>query len=417
MRGLRVGTATFGLLVASVIAPACGDDDNAPVRPAGDGGATVEAGADVVVFDATPSPADAGVFSIEDVADTPCAVRGGSMREIFAPAATKHRPLALVPVGPRRAMRTDDGVVMLDADGANPSGLIATGSLSVTEIGSTANVLGALGSDGATLGFARFDAAGAASGAVSTISASSTGYAAGGGEGKILVAWAENFQLRGVAFGDQGARIAEPFVFRSNTVETDGATFAIAHAGGDEFGVAFAGQYAGSHRLVFTRVSTTKRLTTSFTLLRGADPLRLIGVARVESKFAMLFERRTAASTEILLSVLDGAGRFVGPTRRLLGVRRAFGVASSGGEIGVVVWRAGPGSEPDEPVPDAIEFRPFDGAGAPLGGWVCLDEPFVAPTIDVGAAILGEDTGYSVLMRTPKQAVSMVRVDRRGAGQ
>lgn len=360
--------------------------------------------------------ADAGTFSVEDVADTPCATRGGSVREVFAPDATSYRPLGFVKVGARRAMRTDDGVLLLDADGANPSALVATGSLSVGDIGSTPNVLGAVGVDGTKLALGRFDSAGAPVGAA-TASDSSTGFGIGGGEGRLLVAWASGFELHAAAYGEQGDVLAPPFTFRSNTAEIEGAAFAVAHAGGEEFGVAFAGQYAGNHRLVFTRVSTSKRLNTSFTLLFGADPLRLVGLARVESKFALLFERKIAGKTEILLSVLDSAGRFLGPTRRLLGVRRAFGIASSGGEFGVVVWRAAATSDPDEPSPDAIEFRSFDNAGAPLADWVCLDEPFTTPTIDVGAAIAAEDTGYSVLMRTPKHAVTMVRFDRRGTGQ
>lgn len=416
MQGLRVRAATVGLLVVGAVAAACGDDDNAPARSTGDGGATVDAS--VPELDATPRPpVDAGAFTIEDVADTPCGTRGGSVREVFAADATKHRPLAIAPVGVRRAMRTDDGVVLLDADGANPSGLLATSTLSVGEIGSTPNVLGGVGPDGTQLSFTRFDSAGAASGTTVVVPSGTAGFGIGGGEGKLLVTWAADYELRATAYGEQGEALAAPFTFRSGIVETEGATFSVAHAGGVDFGVASAGQYAGTHRLVFTRVSTSKRLDTSFTLVVGPEALRLVGMARVETKFALLFERRTATATETLLSILDSKGRFVGSTKRLLGVRRAFGVASSGGEIGVVAWRQNAGADPDEPVPDAIEFRPFDGAGAPLGGWVCLDEPFVTPTIDIGAAILAEDLGYSVLMRTPKHAVTLVRFDRRGTGQ
>lgn len=416
MRGLRVRAAGFALLVAGGIASfACGDDDNA-VPPTRDAGTSVDGGP-LPVLDAAPLPtADAGTFAIEDVADTPCAARGGSVREVFAPDTTNHRPLAVVAVGARRAMQTDDGVILLDADGAVGSGLL-TPSAAVTQIASTPTALGTLGPEGTRLALARFDSSGAAIGGSISLAESAKGFGAGGGDGRLLVAWVEDFELRAAAFGDQGEGLAPAFTFRSGIAEVEGATFAVAHGGGDEFGVAYVGKLAGNHRLVFTRVSTTKRLQTSFTLLLGADPLRLVGLARVESKFALLFERRIAGTTEILLSVLDSSGRFLGPTRRLLGVRRAFGVASSGGEIGVVAWRAGATSEPGETVPDAIEFRPFDRAGAPLGSWVCLDEPFTSPTIDVGAAILAEDSGYSVLMRTPKHAVSLARFDRRGTGQ
>jgi hypothetical protein len=417
MQGLRVRAAALALLVAcGSAAAACGDDDNAPARPAGDGGVPVDA--DVPIIDATPPSADAGTFSVEDVADTPCATRGGSLREVFAADATKHRPLGMAPVGARRAMRTDDGVLLMDADGANASDLVPTSTLAVGEIGSTPNVLGAIGPDAINLSLARFDSSGAPSGGAITVAGRATGFGVGGGEGRLLVAWAADFELHAAAYGEQGDVLAPPFTFRSNTAEIDGALFAVAHAGGEEFGVAFTGEYGGTHRLAFTRVSTSKRSSTSYTLLLGMDPLRLVGMARVESKFALLFERKIAGATEILLTVLDAAGRFTGPTRRLVGVRRAFGVASSGGEIGVVVWRAAAsGAEPGETSPDAIEFRSFDNAGAPLGDWVCLDEPFTTPTIDVGAAIAAEDNGYTVLMRTPKHAVSMARFDRRGTGQ
>lgn len=411
-----VAALALGTLVLGAGAIACGDDDNTPAgstnRDGGGGGNVTDTAAPD--FDAGPPPNnDAGAFTIEDVADTACEARGGALKEVYAANAVTYRPLSMVAVGARRAMRTDENVVLMDADGSNPA--VLQTPLSITDISSTPNTLVAIGADTA-LKLARFDSAGAPVGTTIDLAKNTSGYGSGGGEGKALFAWVDDaYELRAVAFGEQGGPLAPFFSFRSGITESQGAVFMVAHAGGDEFGVASAGSFMGTHRLVFTRVSTTKRLHTSYTILVGTDPIRLVGMAHLEQNFAILAERRVAAGTEILVIVLDAQGRFAGPARRLLGVQRAFGVASSGGEIGVVAWRSGAGPDAN---PDAIELRPFDAQGAPLGSWVCLDEPFNVPTVDVGAAVIGEPNGYSVLMRTPKHAVAMARVDRRGtAGQ
>jgi hypothetical protein len=406
-----LAAAAFAVAIASALL-ACGDDDDgsAPARP--DGG---DAG-DVVVVpgtDAAPiEPADAGAFSIEDVADTPCSATTAQLREVYAPNATNLRPLDMIAVGARRAVRVDDGFVLMDADGANASPAAVQTPFSAAAIASTPATLFALGGAGFALDAARFDASGASQGTTS-VAGVTRGFGGGGGDGAALIAWVEGNDLRAEAFADDGKALAPPFTFRSSVTEVDGATFAVAHAGGSEFGVAYTGHYAGTHRLVFTRVSKDERLSTSWTLLVGPSPLRLVGLAHVGPSFALLVERRTSTASETLLFTLDAKGRFAGPVRRLLGVRRAFGVASSGGEIGVVTLRARAG-EPEEP--DAVELRPFDATGAPLAPWVCLDAPFPAATIDIGAAVLGEASGYSVVMRTPAHAVSLVRVDRRGNG-
>lgn len=417
MRRLRV-RALAALALAPLVASAgvfgCGDDEKAPAanvnKDGGGGGNSTDSAAPD--FDAGPAPNnDAGVFTIEDLADTPCEARGGALKEVYAANATTYRPLSMVAVGARRAMRTDENVVLMDADGANPA--VLQTPLFVNAIGSTPNVLVAIAND-SSLKLLRFDPAGAPIGSAIDLAKYTTGYGTGGGEGKALFAWVDDaHELRAFGIGEQGGPLAPYFAFRSGIDETQAAAFAVAHAGGDEFGVASAGTSSDgkTDRLVFTRVSTTKRLHTSYTLVVGTDRIRLVGMAHLEKNFAILAERRVAGGPEILLIVLDAEGRFAGPTRRLLGVQRAFGLASSGGEIGVVGWRRGAGPDAN---PDAIELRPFDAQGAPLGSWVCLDEPFNVPTVDVGAAVIGEPNGYSVLLRTPKHAVAMARVDRRG---
>lgn len=405
-----LAAAAFAVATASGLL-ACGDDDNSPASIRPDGGT-----ADVIVAPpadaAPPEPADAGTFAIEDMADTPCGASTAALREVYAPNATSLRPLEMLALGARRAVRVDDGFVLMDADGANASAAPVQAPFSATAIASTPNTLFALGGAGFGLSAARFDPSGAPQG-TTEVAGVAKGFGGGGGEGTALIAWVEGHDLRAEAFGENGVAVAPPFTFRSSVTEADGATFAVAHAGGVEFGVAYVGQYAGTHRLVFTRVSKEKRVATSYTLLLGSEPLRLVGLTHVGPSFALLVERRTNNSTETLLFSLDAKGRFAGPVRRLLGVRRAFGVASSGGEIGVVTWRAR-SDAPEEP--DAVEFRPLDAAGAPLASWMCLGAPFTAPTVDMGAAVLGEASGYSVIMRTPTKAVSLARIDRRGNG-
>lgn len=410
MRPERVTALAAAFAVAaSLVLFACGDDDDTPVSTRPDGGAR-DGATPVVDASPAPEPADGGVFTIEDVADTACAPPSAPLREVYAANATNLRPLDMIAVGARRAVRVDDGFVLMDADGANASPTAIQTPFAATAVASTPGTLFALGGAGFAFDAARFDASGAMKG-TTPIAGVARGFGGAGGEGIALVAWVDGSDLRGEALGENGAAVAPPFTFRSSVTEVDDATFAVAHAGGADFGVAFAGRRDATHRLVFTRVSKEKRLSTSWTLLVGTDPLRLVGLAHVGPSFALLAERRTATATQTLLFTLDANGRYLGPVRRLLGVRRAFGLASSAGEIGVVSWRARDGA-PEEP--DAIEIRPFDAKGSPLAGWACLDAPFTTATLDVGAAVLGESDGYSVVLRTPTKAVSLARVDRRG---
>lgn len=424
MRGRRIGrsiSAAVFCAVALVHLGGCGDDDgNAVSRPRDAGLGASDAGFDeasVTFPDA--AAADSGVFSIVDVADTACAARGGSMKEVYAADATTFRPQRVLAVGARRAVLMDDGFVLMDADGANASPALVTSPFALTSLASTPTNLFGVGGPAQNLQAVRFDSAGAAQPPID-VAPASTGSGAGGGGGTALLAWVEGTSLRAGAFNADGSPVAPSFYFRQNLAENETSSFDVVHAKAEEYGVAFVGQRAGAYRLVFTRVSTSARVGTSFTILSGNTPLRLIQIAHAGTGFALLVERRPTASTrETLVIRLDESGKLAGPALRLLGVRSAFGIASSGGELGVLAWRVRGGADAgpvDEPEPDAIEFRPFDAAGMALGPWVCVDAPFTVPTVDVGAAILGEDAGYSVIVRTPSHAVSLARFDRRGTG-
>jgi hypothetical protein len=397
----------------------CGDDEGNAVNRPRDAGTSDGAFDEASVSFPDAAAADSGVFSTVDVADTPCSARGGSTKEVYAADATTFRPQRLLAVGARRAVLVADGFVLMDADGSNASPALVASPFAITSLASTSANLFGVGGASQNLQTVRFDATGAAQPPLD-VAPTSSGSGAGGGAGTALLAWVEGSSLRAAAFKDDGSPAAPPFYFRQNLAENETSAFDVVHAQGEEYGVAFVGQRAGAYRLVFTRVSTSARVGISFTILSGNTPLRLIQIAHAGTGFALLVERRpTTGPRETLVIRLDDAGKLAGPALRLLGVRSAFGIASSGGELGVLAWRVRGGPDagpPDEPEPDAIEFRPFDAAGTALGPWVCVDAPFIAPTVDVGAAILGEDTGYSVIVRTPSHAVSLARFDRRGTG-
>lgn len=418
-RRVTLGPVALALAAAVVAAAACSDGNN-NVNTAGAGDASPFVPDGGVIIDGSiqiDASADAGGFSVVDVPDTPCVPAGGATRDVYAADATIFRPLRAVPVGARLAMETDDGFVLMDGDGSNASAQPVTTPFAISGTGSTPGTLLALGGTTQTLSVARFDAAGTPQGTFDVASRAGGSSAVGGGEGTALVAFLSGTELRARGFTEGGAPAGGVFTFRQGVGEIEATAFDVAHASGAEYGVAFVGQGGGMHRLVFTRVSTTARVGTSFTLLFGDQPLRLVQLAKVGQGFAILLERRSkTGETEVLLVRLDGAGQIAGPVLRLLGTMRAFGVASSKGEIGVLAWRARAGADPDEPVPDAVEFRPFSAAGEALGGWVCVGPAFPSFTADVGAAIVGDDVGYRVLARTPARAVTLTRFDRLGTG-
>lgn len=412
---LVLTTAVAGLLAA---AAGCSDDDGgSPAVVVPDSG-DPSPGAD----GALPPPPEAGIrreagagtFSLVDLADTPCAARGGTAQEVYAPG-TLFSPLQLTRVGARLASRSIDGVVVMNADGTGASASPLVTPIDVGAIASSGGTLLAVGGASNTLRAARIDASGAVAPETLLVSDQpSPGVGAGGGGGAALIAWNGASDLQARSFDEQGA--PQPgFLVRTSLAEVLDPVVSVAHVSGDQFAVAHSGRsFEGDYRLTFTRVTTRQRAGTSFTLTSGKTPLRLVQMAATTKGFGLLIAYGDNPRGPAVLVTLDDEGHFTGPARRLLGTMQGFALAASGDELGVITWRGRPSAEAGELVSDAVELRPFSATGEPLGPWVCLDAP--TTDVDTRAAAVGEPNGYSILMRTPAQAVALVRVNKRGTG-
>ena len=227
--------------------------------------------------------------------------------------------------------------------------------------------------------------------------------------------WANNRFLVARAFGADGSFPAGAYNLQQNATPLN-ATAAVISDGGLAWAVAWTSGAADQFSLYFIKAGTTTRVGGRV-LTQTTSAMRIAGLTKVgASSYAVLFD--SAQGT--VLAIVDEDGVPIGPARRLLGVWSGFGVASSGGEIGVLAWRTKeiPNTENDAgPIKqqDAVEFRPFDATGAPLGAWVCLD-PSGGPDPAMDGAIDADENGYSVVYRSPAKAATLVRFDRRGTG-
>ena len=383
-----------------------------PFVDAGGGGSDA-----VVLSDAAPVDTDAGSGQLEiaDVPDTPCGTSAGTTATVFSTVANV-TPLSLVDVGARRGAFVSngdvpDGLAFMDGNGGNASSSIVSATFPVAAIASTGTSLFAIGVDSATLRGAWFDSQGSSTAPALTIATQASGPAAGGANGTSLAVWLEGADLRAAGFTAQNTPAGPAFDFRRGLSEKENASLAVAHQKDDRYGVAHSSSAADKdYRLTFTVVSTVARIGTSYTLAAGPLPIRVVSVAHTAKGFAILVELDLPAVPAVIF--VDDAGKIVGSARRLLGARRAYGIASSGGELGVLVHRLLKTAE--EEMPEALEFRSFDALGEPLGAWACLDAPATAFDFDMGAAISAEAEGYAVLMRDNAKQVVLRRFDRRG---
>jgi hypothetical protein len=256
----------------------------------------------------------------------------------------------------------------------------------------------------------RYSESGVAGAASSIDGTRPNGYGIGAKGSSAMVVWATPYgavYARGIGVnpGTAGAPIfvralGESQLFRTSVVA--------AHDDGT-FGVAFSGEAlgGGAYRLGFARLTDAGLAARSTTLLASATFVRLTGLAKTDSGFALLFEAEGGAH----LARLDRSGRFVGNIRRLGGTVRGLSIAARGDLVGVLSWRREASLEaPDggPPNTDTVAFRLFDASGAPASGSRCLDGP--APVDgDLGAALAADAEGWAALRRARDGAVVLTR--------
>jgi hypothetical protein len=421
VRRLRVtaSIAAAGLVALTFVVAACGDDDNAPVANLGDGGPKQ----DVIVTDDAvlppPENVDGGSFTLVDEPDTPCPIRAAAPKTLYASSAGTAIS-SLVAFGNRRIAQRYDGFVLLDADGSNASAApLATSRAAAAFDGQS---IVAAFDDGIGPFIQFFSATGAPSGTTSRAEGfPQLGIALSASNGSGLLVYATQAGVRGRGIG-VGNFAGEPFSV-AGVAEVQDFTASIARDDKGNFGVAFAGtSFLGGtgKRLAFVKTSTTARIATGYNLEVGEARRRVVQLVKRAGGYALLIEYGKTPQTHLVL--LDEDGRLAGPVRRLVGSGSGFGLATSGGELGVLAMHdvVGTGTPSDagadggggSSIKTHVAFRPFGANGAPLGGWVCLEGPI--KNFDAPAAILGDEQGYSVARNATDGSVVFDRFNTRG---
>jgi len=178
------------------------------------------------------------------------------------------------------------------------------------------------------------------------------------------------------------------------------------------FAVVFSGNDTGvSNQTAFARGTATARSGDPTNLFKGDVGRRVVGFARTPSGYALLMGVDDGTTPYAMLVLLDHGGRRASAGLKLLGTVDGTSLSVSGTEIGVLARRKeGQGAN----ALFAVEFRPFDASGAPLGPWVCFEPP--GADVDFGGAIAAEGTGYAAVFRTRDGNTSLARFDRLGTG-
>lgn len=410
-----IATAVGTLAASSIFA--CGAGDRPPatvVATAAEASAVDEA----IPVDAAEPPRgyDAGLgLGLVDVADTPCAARGGSLVTVLAPgSATAPVPAfrSLHALGSRRVADAADGsgFLVFDDDGKNAR-------LVTTELGGGAavplgeQILFGGSSDRQLTAVQRYDATGAAVGdAVALSFDEGLGLAAGADDQAALLVWAtaNAFVARGIADGGAAGDAAYELAVGAKGREP---SIAVSSVKSGLFGVAFSGNDGVLSQTAFGRGSTSARIGDPSNLFTGEVARTVAGFARTPSGFALLVTVDDGPNPYAMLVTTDAGGRRTSAGLKLVGTSRASGIAVNGSQIGVLAHRREGTAFASK---TAVEFRPFDLAGAPLGPWTCLDVP--GDETALGGGIIADGHGYAVISRAADGSAALARFDHLGTG-
>lgn len=353
---------------------------------------------------------DGGVgINLLDVADTPCEKRGGTTKVILPADAGAPSMGGLMVAGSRRATVATDGngLLTFDADGSNPhyseAGRIRSGG--AAPFG--AEILFAGTIDFLSVGAQRFDANGAPLGdAVVLDGQVARGISVGSDGQRGFVAYAVPNAIWALAVGATTDAGAAPFEL-ALTDRTNAPTLSIAPATNGLFAFAFSGDDGGeSFQTAFGRATATGRAGDPQRLFEGRAPRHVVRLARTPNGFALLLGV-TGSQRYAMLVMLDVGGRPTTSGLKLLGTLDGADLAVRGEELGVLARRYEGGRA-------AVEFRPFDLRGNPLGPWVCLDD--LGGRTDLGGGLTADGNGYAAVYRAQDQTTYFARFDRLGTG-
>jgi hypothetical protein len=406
MRNPTTWHVALSTCIAAGALPACGDDASPPPfqPPAmmttttgsggqgGDGGGSAGAGGE-----GGAGAAGGGTPGV--IADTPCARPGTGGVQLFA-AGTAPVLDQIERVGSRLMASGPDGRVLFDANG---TGLDATPMELAPEwnrVATEGNLGGMVASDG-SIEYLRFDEDGAPLiGPLEVAKVAPTGLALTWGAGVALVVFGHNSRVRARAVEEDGG-LATPVSF---VVAKDAfaSSLSLRAAARDVYaGIAFTGDgAAGANTTLFARADAFGLVAEPAAILTTAATHHVSAVVGTDDGYVVLFNGEGAADRPLLLA-LDESGVPTSEAYELEGAEAAYGLASLGGEVAVLVARAS----------GEAEMRAFDTSLAPLGPWVCFgaDHDRARP-----AAIARFESSYAVLVTTALGAVILYRVDHLG---
>jgi hypothetical protein len=411
--------AALGLLFAAACSsghePGASDprlDADIPEVNAAEGGAREAA---------APPPAgyDGGVgLGLADVADTPCAMRGGGLAVVLPPPVDVNAALPvslrrLGVIGARRAAETTDasGFVVFDADGKNAKLVPSTLANGTAVIVGSQLLYAGHNEEDFELDIQPHDANGTPSAVASDLADEDPEGVAGGADGNAaLFVWANGFSktIRARGFGAAPTGTAPYDLARGALIGLP--SIAVSTVKDGLFAVVFSGEGPGASQTVFGRGSTTARIGDPSELFSGDVKRTVVGLARTPAGFAVLLTVLDDAEPYAMLVLTDAGGRRTSAGLKLLGTRGAAALAVQGSEIGVLAERRADGAA------STVEFRPFDVSGAPVGPWVCLDAPGVNGVADRGGGLVADGSGYSAVFRANDGSISLARFDHLGTG-
>jgi hypothetical protein len=412
---------SLGALLGLLFAAACSSaHDAGSATPVADADVADANAAEVSPREAAPPPPDGydgGVgLGLADVADTPCAARGGALSVLRAAPADFMQPepislRRLAAIGARRVAENTDGsgFMVFDADGKNATSVSSLLANPTSAVSNGRILYAGHNDEDLEIDIQPHDANGAPVGAaIDLADEDPEGLAAGADSAATLFVWASNFSqtIRARGFGAAPAG-TEPYVLAFGALVGE-PSLAVSTVKDGLFAVVFSGEGPGGSQTAFGRGTLTSRVGDPTELFSGEARRRIAGFARTPAGFALLVTVLDDANTYAMLVLTDQGGRRTSAGLKLVGTVGAAALAVQGSEIGVLAERRA------ENGTTTIEFRPFDVAGAPIGPWVCLDTP--GSLGDLGGGLTTDGAGYSAVFRAKDGSISLARFDRLGTG-
>ena len=353
----------------------------------GTGGAAAQGG--------TGATGGAVSFAIVDVPTTACVGLGAAPVELYAAFAIPGL-YRLTPVGARWAagMGHNSGFVVFDGDGQNASAApVSLGDLD--RIAGSSSGLSVATTVGEAAQYGRYDAQAASVGSPATIATGTiwdVEVGRAGDEAMVVVNSAEGPKARPVSASGEPAAL---FDLEAGTL-VDAFSVAVTAADPSGFAITWSDRRVADSKyrtfIAFADASGMQGLVRE--VHTGTAWHRTVQVVATPSGYALLQELDGVP----LVVSLDENGLVSGPAHRFVGTMGAWGIASNGTGLVVLVKR-------DD---NREAFRALDLAGAPVGDWVCLNASSTAN--EHAGAIHADGNGFAVIFRATDDSEQLVKI-------